>query len=115
GRGKEAGPAAGAADQAAARKLPCAAKAATGSGGYLQPELSNSRKRSVAGFAIRSIPLVSSGTPRSGLVSIALQPRGADRWRLLLLEQRLLVSGMGLQSFGRILSLRRTDLCGSQC
>ena len=65
----------------------------------------------LAGSAIRSIPLVSSGMARSGMVSLALHPRGADRWRLLLLEQRLLVSGMGLQSFGPILCLRRTDLC----
>src|SRR5207248_11176600 len=65
--------------------------AATGSGGYLQPELSDSRRRTLAGSAIRSISLVSSGMARSGLVSLALQSRGADRWRLLLLEQRLLV------------------------
>src|SRR5207248_9218024 len=36
-----AGQGAGSADQAAARELPRAAKAATGSGGYLQPEPSN--------------------------------------------------------------------------
>ena len=46
-----------------------------------------------------------------GLVSLALHAGGADRWRLLLLEQRLLVSGVGLQSFGPILCLRRPDLC----
>src|SRR5207245_4498594 len=108
---EEARSAAGAADQIAARELPCAAKAAAGSGGYLQPELSDSRKRTVAGSAIRSVPLVSSRTARSGLVSIALHPCGADRWRLLLLEQRLLVSGLGFRSVGRILFLRRTDLC----
>src|SRR5205807_453571 len=107
--------AAGATNQGAARELPRAAKAAAGSAGYVQPELSDSRKRSVAGSTIRSIPLVSSGTPRSGLVSVALQPGGADRWRLLLLEQRLLVSRMGLQSFRRVLCLRWTDLCGSPC
>src|SRR5205814_6687907 len=111
----QAGSAAGAADQAATRELPCAAKAAAGSGGHVQSELSDSRKRSVAGSAIRRIPLVSSGTARSRLVSVALQPRGTDWWRLLLLEQRLLVSGVGLQSFGRVLCLRWTDLCGSTC
>src|SRR5436309_2867203 len=52
GQGEEAGPAAGAANQIAARELPRATKAAAGSGGYLQPELSDSRKRTVAGSAI---------------------------------------------------------------
>ena len=70
---------------------------------------------SLAGSTIRSIPFVSSGMARPRLVSIALQPCRADRWRLLLLEQRLLVSGMGLQSLGAILCLRRTDLCRSTC
>src|SRR5439155_4637526 len=64
GQGEKAGSATGAADQIAARELPCAAKATAGSGGYVQPELSDSRKRSVARSAIRSIPLVSSGTAR---------------------------------------------------
>src|SRR5207253_1381204 len=112
---KEAGAAAGAADQGAAHEFSCQAKAAAGSAGHVQPELSDSRKRAVAGSAIRSIPLVSSGTARRGLVPVALQPGGADRRRLLLLEQRLLVSGMGLQSFSRVLCLRWTDLCGSPC
>src|SRR5207249_6547704 len=112
---QEAGSAEGAANQAAAREFPCPGKAAAGSSGYVQPELSDSRKRSVAGSAIRSIPLVSSGTARSGLVSVAFRSRGADRWRLLLLQQRLLVSGMGLQSFGTVLFLRCYDICGSSC
>ena len=115
GQGEEAGSAAGATDQIAARELSCAAEAAASSGGYLQPELSNPRKRSLAGPALSSISLVSSGMARSGMVSLALPTRGADRWRLLFLQRWLLVSGMGLQSFGAILCLRRTDLCGSTC
>src|SRR5207253_715145 len=109
------GQAAGAADQTAARELPRTAEAGQSSGSHVQRELSDSRKRSLARSAIRSIPIVSSGTPRSELVSFALPARRANRWRLLLLEQRLLVSGVGLRSWRRVLCLRCPDLCGSPC
>src|SRR5207237_3806589 len=109
------GQAAGATNQTAAREFQSSAETGQSSGGHVQRELSDSRKRSLARAAIRSIPIVSSGTSRSELVSFALPARRANRWRLLLLEQRLLVSGVGLRSWGRVLCLRCPDLCGSPC
>ena len=53
-----------------------------------------------------------------GLVPVALQSREANRWRLLLLEQRLLVSGVGqpiLQPSIMLETHGPADLCGSPC
>ena len=81
---------------------PGAAEATAGSCGHVHPELSDPGKRPVAGSAIRSIPLVSSVKMHDRPLNHSLlQSRGADRWRLLLLEQQLLVSGVGLRSFRR--------------
>src|SRR5262245_41647309 len=52
---------------------------------------------------------------RCGLVSFAFRQCGPNRWRVLLLQQWLLVPGVGLQSFVSVLCLRWTDLCRSTC
>src|SRR5207244_4804723 len=106
-----AGQGAGSADQTAARDFPRTTEAGAGPNGHVPTELSDSRKRAVAGRAIRSVPLVSSGMARPGLVSVALPAGRVDRWRLLLLEQRLLVSGVGLRFVRTILCLCVGCLC----
>src|SRR5439155_27153903 len=56
------GQAAGATNQTAAREFQSSAETGQSSGGHVQRELSDSRKRSLARAAIRSISIVSSGT-----------------------------------------------------
>jgi len=87
--------AAGAADQGAARDIFVRSQNPTGSAVTYNQNYADSRSDQ---WQVRSMKysarIVRNGTTRVGIGRVTTGR--ADRWRLLLLEQRLLVSGLGL-------------------
>src|SRR5205814_743707 len=63
----------------------------------VQQKLPNQRGPKLAGLELPGLPILPSPMARPGLLALSLQHRELDRWRMVLLGWRILVSGLGLR------------------